>query len=81
LKNLIRDPKHKDHARGIAMVLDRADPMQTVHTVRVEDVRPPSVEVTQAVLDRIEALMHRAGLAPPAKVINGDAIDVAGEPA
>jgi hypothetical protein len=81
LKNLIRDPKHKDHARGIAMVLDRADPVQTTHTIKVEDNRPPSIEVTQAVLDRIEALMHRAGLAPPAKVIDGDAIDVTGEPA
>jgi hypothetical protein len=76
LKDLIRDPKHKDHARAIAMVIDRADPLQTVHTVRVEDVRPPSVEVTQAVLDRIEALMQRAGLAPPAKVIDGNYRDV-----
>jgi hypothetical protein len=35
LKNLIRDPKHRDHARAIGMVLDRTDPMQTVHTVKV----------------------------------------------
>ena len=74
LKNLIRDPKHKDHARGIAMVLDRADPLQTMHTVKVEDNRPPSTEATQAVLDRIEELMKRVGLAPP-KVIDGDCWD------
>jgi hypothetical protein len=72
LKDLIRDPKHKDHARGIAMVLDRADPLQTMHTVKVEDNRPPSIEATQAVLDRIEELMKRAGLAPPPKVIDAD---------
>jgi hypothetical protein len=73
LKDLIRDPKHKDHARGIAMVLDRADPLQTMHTVKVEDHRPPSVEVTQAVLDRIEELMQRAGLVPkPAPMLEGE---------
>jgi hypothetical protein len=72
LKDLIRDPKHKDHARGIAMVLDRADPLQTMHTVKVEDSRPPSTAATQAVFERIEQLMQRAGLAPPAKVINAD---------
>jgi hypothetical protein len=76
LKELIRDPKHKDHARGIAMVLDRADPLQTVHTVKVEDNRPPSIEATQAVLDRIEALMKRVGFAAAPQVIDGDCRDV-----
>jgi hypothetical protein len=72
LKELIRDPKHRDHARAIAMVIDRTDPLQTLTTVRIEDTRPPSIEATQAVLDRIEELMKRAGLAPPPKVIDGD---------
>jgi hypothetical protein len=72
LKNLIRDPKHRDHARAIAMVIDRSDPLQTMHTVKVEDSRPPSIEATQKVLDRIEALMQRVGLAPPPKVIDAD---------
>ena len=77
LKDLIRDPKHRDHARAIAMVLDRTDPLQTLHTVKVEDTRPPSVEATQAVLDRIEALMQRAGLLPKsAPVIDGECRDV-----
>jgi hypothetical protein len=77
LKNLIADPKHRDHARAIAMVLDRTDPLQTIATVRVEDTRPPSVEATQAVLDRIEMLMQRAGLLPKsAPVIDGDCRDV-----
>jgi hypothetical protein len=73
LKDLIRDPKHKDHARGIAMVLDRADPLQTMHTVKVEDNRPPSPEMTEKVLKRIEELMQRVGLAPkPAQIIDGE---------
>ena len=69
---LIRNPAHKDHARGLAMVLDRSDPLQTTHTVRVEDTRPPSIEATQKVLDRIEELMRRAGLASKSTVIDGD---------
>jgi hypothetical protein len=77
LKDLIRDPKHRDHARAIAMVLDRTDPLQTLTTVRIEDVRPPSIEVTQAVLDRIESLAQRAGLIrPPSDVIEGECRDV-----
>jgi hypothetical protein len=80
LKDLIADPKHRDHARAIAMVLDRTDPLQTIATVRVEDARPPSVEATQAVLDRIEALMQRAGLLPKsAPVIEGECRDVTGQ--
>ena len=46
-----------------------------MHTVKVEDSRPPSPEATQKVLDRIEELMKRVGLAPP-KVIDGDCHDV-----
>jgi hypothetical protein len=77
LKNLLRDPKHRDHARAIGMVLDRTDPLQTVTTLKVEDSRPPSVEATQAVLDRIEMLMQRAGLLPKsAPVIDGECRDV-----
>jgi hypothetical protein len=70
LKDLIRDPKHKDHARGIAMVLDRADPLQTMHTVKLEDSRPPSIEATERVLARIEELARRAGLLPAPQIID-----------
>ena len=35
LTNLIEDPEHKDHARGIGMVLDRVHPAETRHTVDV----------------------------------------------
>jgi hypothetical protein len=73
LEAIIRDPAHKDHARGIAMVLDRTDPLQTTHTVKIEDTRPPSLEATQQVLDRIEKLMRGFGLIKPAApVIEGE---------
>ena len=35
LQHLIEDPEHKDHARGIGMVLDRVHPLETRHTVDV----------------------------------------------
>ena len=35
LQHLIEDPEHKDHARGIGMVLDRVHPAETRHTVDV----------------------------------------------
>jgi phage terminase small subunit len=35
LQNLIEDPEHKDHARGIGMILDRVHPAETRHTVEV----------------------------------------------
>jgi hypothetical protein len=35
LAHLIEDPEHKDHARGIGMVLDRVHPAETRHTVDV----------------------------------------------
>jgi hypothetical protein len=35
LLNLIRDPEHKDHARGIAMTLARTDPEVTRHDLQV----------------------------------------------
>ena len=76
LKELIRDPKARDHARAIAMVIDRTDPLQTLHTVRVEDTRPPSPEITQKVLDRINELARRAGLLQAPQVIDGECRDM-----
>jgi hypothetical protein len=82
LKNVIRDPKHKDHARAIAMVIDRADPLQTMHTVKVEDSRPASPEITARVLQRIDELARRAGLLPAPQTIDGDfEIVESGDPA
>jgi hypothetical protein len=82
LRELIRDPTHRDHARAIAMVIDRTDPLQTMHTVKVEDHRPPSPEITAKVLERIDELARRAGLLPPPQTIEGDfEIVESGDPA
>jgi hypothetical protein len=35
LTNLVEDPEHKDHARAVAMILDRVHPAETRHTVAV----------------------------------------------
>ena len=35
LYKLVRDPKHRDHARAIAMVIERCDPVVTRHSVDV----------------------------------------------
>jgi hypothetical protein len=65
LKELIRDPKHRDHMKAIAAVIDRTDPLQTLHTVKVEDNRPPTPEAIERVLARIDQLARRAGLSLP----------------
>ena len=76
LKKLIADPSHRDHMRAIAAVIDRTDPVQTLHTVKVEDHRPPSPEITAAVLQRIDDLARRAGLLPSPQIIDGECSDV-----
>jgi hypothetical protein len=63
LAHLIEDPDHKDHGRGIAMVLDRVHPAETTHTVKVEH-RIPVVVATAEVMARIAKLAARAGLDP-----------------
>jgi hypothetical protein len=32
---MVRDPKHKDHARAVAMVIDRCDPVETRQSISV----------------------------------------------
>jgi phage terminase small subunit len=77
VRNLIRNPKAKDHARAVGMILDRIAPVETMHTVKVEDNRPPSREAMERVLARIDELAVRAGVMLPAieadyRVINDD---------
>jgi hypothetical protein len=62
LTRLIEDPDHKDHARGIGMVLDRVHPVETQHTVKVQHDASPQLVATAAVLKRIADLATRAGL-------------------
>lgn len=64
LDRLIETPGHKDHARGIAMVLDRVLPLETQHTVKVQHDATPALVATAAVLARINELARRAGIDP-----------------
>ena len=75
VRNLIRDPKAKDHARAVAMILDRVDPPQTSHTVTVKDERAPlSPAELEKVLLKIDELARRAGIIsnPPPLLIEGE---------
>ncbi|OAF11775.1 hypothetical protein AYJ54_07905 [Bradyrhizobium centrolobii] len=62
LAALVEDPKHRDHARGIAMVLDRLHPIETTHKVTVEHEASSSMKATAEVMERILALAARAGV-------------------
>jgi hypothetical protein len=62
VRNALLDPSHKDNIRAASLVLERVLPSETMHTVRVEDHRPPTVEATEAVLRRIAELAAQAGL-------------------
>jgi phage terminase small subunit len=78
LSRLIETPSHKDHARGIAMVLDRVHPAETVHKVDVNhkhDVTPGFKE-TAEVMERITALAAKFSVKlPPSRVIDGEVVE------
>jgi hypothetical protein len=78
LSALVENPKHKDHARGIAMVLDRVHPLETTHHVKVEHDATPSFKETAQVLERISELAakYSVSLPPPPVTIDGHAIEV-----
>jgi phage terminase small subunit len=62
LSSLIENPKAKDHARGIAMVLDRVHPLETIQKVTVEHQASSSMKATAEVFERIMLLASRAGV-------------------
>jgi phage terminase small subunit len=64
LSSLIENPRAKDHARGIAMVLDRVHPVETIQKVTVEHQASSSMRATAEVFERIMALAARAGVPP-----------------
>lgn len=73
LKEVIRNPKHRDHMRAINAVADRVDPLETTATLKIEDNRGPTPQMTERALARIEEMMQRAGLpAKPAPTIDGE---------
>jgi hypothetical protein len=57
LSRLIEDPRHKDHARGIGMVLERVHPAEQVHNVKHNhDVTPAFQNTAAQVLARMAEL-------------------------
>jgi hypothetical protein len=77
LSALIENPKAKDHARGISMILDRTMPIETIHNVKVEhDVTPNAMETAQ-ILQRIAELSAKFSVRIPAPMrqIGGPVID------
>jgi phage terminase small subunit len=62
VRNLVRDPKARDHIRAVVAILDRSHPLETTHNVKVSDDRAPTAEVTEKVLARIAELARQAGL-------------------
>jgi hypothetical protein len=80
LAHLIEDPDHKDHARGIGMVLERVHPVETTHTVKVEH-QGRIVVATAEVMARISMLATRAGLDPLrlAPPIDAEFVEIAHE--
>ncbi|HEY1982967.1 MAG TPA: hypothetical protein VGH13_23045 [Xanthobacteraceae bacterium] len=75
LRDIVRDPKSKDHIRGLDMVLARTAPVQTSHTLKIEDNR--SQQITPAMLKRIDDLAAKFGLLLPSPtVIDGECVEV-----
>jgi hypothetical protein len=76
LSRLVENPKHKDHARGIAMVLDRIHPVETTHHVKVEHDATPNFKETAQVLERIAELAAKFCVRlPSASIIDGEVVD------
>jgi phage terminase small subunit len=67
LSSLIENPRAKDHARGIAMVLDRVHPAEIIHNVK-HDATPAFVETAQ-VMARIAELAAKYSVSLPAPVV------------
>ena len=63
VRELLENPKSKHHAKAIDAVLNRTDPIETTHHVKVEQTyTPPSIEATEKVLARIKELAAQAGM-------------------
>jgi phage terminase small subunit len=58
LQNMVRDPSHRDHARAVATILDRTDPVVTTQKI---DVRHTDLS-GEAMIARIKELAAKHGL-------------------
>lgn len=64
LSSLIENPNAKDHVRGLALVLDRVHPAETVHNVKVEHQVSSSMRASAEVFAKIMELAARAKVPP-----------------
>lgn len=62
LRKLISTPGHKDHARGISMILNRVHPAEMVSTIKVEHDVGPRLATTAAALQHISDLAMKVGI-------------------
>jgi hypothetical protein len=77
LAHLVETPSHRDHARGIAMTLDRVHPAETQHTVKVQHDVTPGFKETAQVHARIAELAAKFRVPLPAPgVIDGEFSEV-----
>jgi hypothetical protein len=77
LSSLIENPKSKDHARGIAIVLDRVHPAEQIHKVdhqHMHDVTPNARDTAET-LKRIAELCAKFNVAGPAPKLAGPTIE------
>jgi hypothetical protein len=71
LEKLIATPGHRDHMRAVSAIIDRVAPLQQSLNVNVRHDPAPTLEMTEKVLARIEALANRAGVAALPAPIEG----------
>jgi phage terminase small subunit len=78
---LVEDPDHRDHARGIDMILSRVHPVETHHYVRAEHEHRHVVADPARVLARIREIAGRVGIDPDAmpQVVDAEFTDVTDE--
>lgn len=65
LSRLIEDPRHKDHARGIGMVLDRVHPLEQLHSVKHQHDVTPAFQNTAQIMARMAELAAKFGAPMP----------------
>jgi hypothetical protein len=76
LSALVENPKSKDHAREIAMVLDRVHPVETTDLVKVEHNATPNFKETAEVLARIAELAAKFAVRLPVPpIIDGEVVE------
>lgn len=56
LKKLLANPKHRDHGRALAIVMDRVTPVQSTAVLKVEGEVKVSAADAARVMERIEEL-------------------------